>query len=260
MYVALTRAVPPTIGDCELTHITREPIDVSKAVAEHGRYEALLRELGVRVERVEAAPAHADSVFIEDTAVVFDEVAVIARPGAESRRGEVEAVAAALGNYRTLQAIDRPGTLDGGDVLTIGRHVFVGLSLRTNADGVRQLAAILEPLGYTVTGVAVERCLHLKTAASAASARLIVYNPDWIQGEVFSGFDVLAVDLEQEPAAANVLRVGDAVVCDGKAPLLAEALRARGLPVHTLDASELAKAEGALTCCSLLFRERMVTR
>jgi dimethylargininase len=169
-------------------------------------------------------------------------------------------VAAALGNYRTIQAIDRPGTLDGGDVLTIGRHVFVGLSLRTNADGVRQLAGILEPLGYTVTGVPVERCLHLKTAASAASARLIVYNPDWIEGKVFSGFDLLAVDLEAEPAAANVLRVGDAVVCDGKAPLLAEALRARALTVHTLDASELAKAEGALTCCSLLFREAMVTR
>ncbi len=112
MYVALTRAVPPTIGDCELTHITREPIDVSKAVAEHGRYEALLRELGVRVERVEAAPAHADSVFIEDTAVVFDEVAVIARPGAASRRGEVQAVAAALGEL-PHPAGDRPAGHSG---------------------------------------------------------------------------------------------------------------------------------------------------
>jgi len=259
MYVALTRAVPPTLGDCELTHITREPIDVARAIAEHQRYEALLRELGVRVEAVEAAPSHPDSVFIEDTAVVFDEVAVITRPGAESRRGEVGAVAAALGSYRVTHAIDVPGTLDGGDVLTIGRHVFVGLSLRTNADGVRQLAAILEPLGYTVTGVPIERCLHLKTAASAASDRLIVYNPDWIDREVFRSFELLAVD-QNEPSAANVLRVGEAVVCAADAPALTAALRAAGLRVHTLEASELAKAEGALTCCSLLFRESTVIR
>ncbi|MEO7272732.1 MAG: dimethylargininase [Vicinamibacterales bacterium] len=259
MYVALTRAVPPTLADCELTHLTREPIDLDRAIAQHQEYEALLRELGARVERVEPAPECPDSVFIEDTALVFDELAVMTRPGADSRRGEVAGVAAALGAYRLTQAIDVPGTLDGGDVLTIGRRIFVGLSRRTNADGVRQLAALLEPLGYTVRGVPLERCLHLKSAATAATDRLIVYHPAWIDAAVFSGFDILPVDAD-EAAGANVLRVGDAIVCPASAPKLARILESRGLHVRTLDASELVKAEAALTCCSLMFREAMVTR
>jgi len=259
MYVALTRAVPPTLADCELTHLARQPIDLGHAVAQHAQYEALLGELGARVERVEAAPDHPDSVFVEDTAVVFDELAILTRPGAASRRAEVDAVAAVLGSYRPLHSIDAPGTLDGGDVLTVGRRVFVGLSRRTNADGVRQLTTLLEPLGYAVTGVPLERCLHLKSAATAATDRMIVYNPAWIDAAVFDGLECLPVGAG-EAAGANLLRVGEAIVCSAAAPGLARQLEARGLAVHPLDASELAKAEGALTCCSLIFRDSMVTR
>lgn len=259
MYVALTRAVPPTLGECELTHAAREPIDLDRAIAQHSDYEALLRALGARVERVEPAPDCPDSVFIEDTAVVFDELAVVTRPGADSRRGEVAGVAAALGAYRGLQPIDVPGTVDGGDVLSIGRRVFVGLSRRTNAEGVRQLTACLQPLGYSVAAVPLERCLHLKSAATAATDSLIVYHPGWIDRTVFDGLECLAVDPD-EAAGANVLRVGETIVCAASAPKLARLLESRGLPVRMLDASELAKAEAALTCCSLIFREAMVTR
>ena len=127
MRVALTRAVPPTITACELTHLDREPIDVGLAVAQHAEYEATLRDLGARVERVDAAPDWPDSVFIEDTAVVVDEIAVLTRPGAPSRRSEVSAVAMALAQYRPIQTIVAPGTMDGGDVLQVGRRVFVGV-------------------------------------------------------------------------------------------------------------------------------------
>ena len=252
--MALTRAVSPTFADCELTHLAREPIDLDLAAAQHGEYEALLRSLEVRVERVAPAPGHPDSVFIEDTAVVLDELGILARPGAPSRRGEVDAVATALGAYRTIQAIDAPATLDGGDVLVIGRRVFVGQTRRTNLEAVRQLTSMLEPLGYVVTGVPVTRCLHLKSAATAATDDLIVYYPGWIDRDVFDGLECLAVDAS-EVAGANVVRVGAATVCPASAPRLVADLTARGLEVHTLNASELAKAEGALTCCSLIVRE-----
>ncbi|MBW8839934.1 MAG: dimethylargininase, partial [Gemmatimonadetes bacterium] len=172
MVIALTRAVSPLIAQCELTHLARTPISFARAVDEHDRYEDLLRRLGCRVERLPDAPSLPDSVFVEDTAVVFDEIAVIARPGAASRQPEVEAMASALGRHRRLAFIEAPGTLDGGDVLVIppprgtgvrvegpgeGR-VFVGLSGRTNQAGLRQLASHIAPFGFTTIGVPVTGC------------------------------------------------------------------------------------------------------
>jgi dimethylargininase len=259
MLVALTRAVPPSMADCELTHVERQPVDVEVATMQHARYEAALRSLGVRVERVDAAPDLPDSVFIEDTAVVFDGFAVLARPGAASRRAEVDGVAAALGRFRPVHAIAAPGTLDGGDVLVAGRHVFVGLSGRTNGEAVAQLRHVLEPSGYVVSAVPVSECLHLKSAVTAASDTLLVINPDRIDGARFAPLELLEVD-PSEPAAANVLRVGDTVVCPESAPRTRARLEGRGLKTMGVDASELAKAEGALTCCSLLFGEHLVIR
>jgi dimethylargininase len=232
MLIALTRAVPPTIANCELTHVARAPIDLGRAVAQHAEYEAALGALGARVERVDAAPDLPDSVFIEDTAVIFDEVAVLMRPGASSRRLEVDAVAATLERYRPTESIVSPGTMDGGDVLQAGRRVFVGLSLRTNRDAARQLQAILEP----------------------ATDDLLVLNPAWIDPAHFRGMQWVAID-RGEPSGANVVRVGTAVVCAASAPRTRERLESRGLTVRAVDASELAKAEGALTCGSLIFND-----
>lgn len=253
MLLALTRAVPACIERCELTHLARTPIDLDAAAAQHDRYEALLARLGCTVRRIDRAPDMPDSVFVEDTAVVFDEVAVVARPGAASRRAETDAMAAALQPYRDLRRIRSPATLDGGDVLRVGRRVFVGLSARTTGEAVWQVRSALQPFGYRVEPIAVRGCLHLKTAATAVAEDLLVVNPAWVDVRAFEGAECLPVD-PTEPFAANVLRVGGALVCAEAAPRTAARLRSRGFDVHTVDLSELAKAEAGVTCCSVLCR------
>ena len=180
LHLALTRAISPRLADCELTHLDRTPINVERAEAQHREYEATLRALGCEVRRVDPAPDHADSVFIEDTAVVFDEIAVITRPGAESRRAETAAVERVLGPLRPIARITSPGTIDGGDVLVLGRRVFAGRTSRTNDDGIEQLRAVLAPHGYTVEAVAVTGCLHLKTAVTAIDDETVLVNPSWV--------------------------------------------------------------------------------
>jgi dimethylargininase len=256
MQLALTRAVPASIDRCELTHLEREPIDYARAVREHAAYEDCLRRLGCRVERLPELPGNPDSVFVEDAAVVFDAVAVIARPGAASRRGEVESATQALAAHRPLAFIQSPGTLDGGDVLVTPGTVFVGISGRTNADGARQLATILAPHGIDVLPVAVTGCLHLKSAAvwlpASAGRSRIVINPEWIDPGHFAGFDLIEID-PREPFAANVLAVGGHVVCPESHTATRRRLEAHGIPTVTVPAGELAKAEGGVTCCSIIF-------
>jgi dimethylargininase len=249
--VALTRAVPPSIDRCELTHLARTRIDYARAVAEHESYERCLERLGCRIQRLADAPDLPDSVFVEDAAIVFDRIAVIARPGAESRRAEIESVADAVRVYRPLARIEPPGTLDGGDVLATAQSVFVGASGRTNEDGARQLARILAPLGLRVTPVDVRGCLHLKSAVTLAGPSMLLLNPDWIDRAHFSGFDLVEID-PGEPFAANVLRAGDTVVCAAEHPRTRARLNMRGLRTVIVPAGELAKAEGGLTCGSIL--------
>lgn len=236
---------------CELTHLARVPIDAALAARQHGQYEQALVRLGCRVEHVAPADEMPDSVFIEDTAVVLDHLAVASRPGAPSRRAEVEAVADVLRRYRPVAAISAPGTLDGGDVLRVGRTIYVGLSGRTNEAGVEQLRHHVAPGGYDVRAVRPTGCLHLKTAVTAVSDSAVLLNPEWIAPGMFAGLDVLAVD-PGEPFAANVVRVGDRLLAADAFPRTRHVLEGRGIEVHTVDVSELAKAEGAVTCCSIL--------
>ena len=286
MLLALTRAVPRSIDCCELTHLARTPIDYARAVEEHERYEAALMDLGCRVERLPDTPDQPDSVFVEDTAVVFDDLAVIARPGAPSRRGEVATAIAALSRYRRLAFIQAPGTLDGGDVLVAPGSVFVGDTPRTNAEGARQLAAFVSPLGYEVVRVPVRKCLHLKSAVSSlpsagfpseglpsegllskvghrasgiegrsvasASRPKLLINRNWIDATRFAGFDLIDVD-PFEPAAANVLAIGDRVMCADEFPRTRAKIDGFGFVTLSVPAGELAKAEGGLTCGSLVF-------
>lgn len=251
--LALTRAVPATIAECELTHLEREPIDWRRADEQHRDYERALQSLGCRVQRLPAADALSDSVFIEDTAVVVDECAVIARPGAESRRPETSAVAQALWAYRPVMEIRAPATLDGGDVVRLGRRVYVGLSRRTNADGARQLKEFLAPFGYSVNCVSVHGCLHLKTAVSALDDRILI-NPRWAEGAAFGATPCIEVD-PAEPFAANVIHVNEAILCAGSVPRTRARLESYGYRVFSVDASELAKAEAGLTCCSILVND-----
>ena len=249
--IALTRAVSPRMAECELTHLVRTPIDIAVARAEHAAYEEALRALGCDVRRVEAAPELPDSVFIEDTAIVLDELAILCRPGAESRRGETAAVGAALRALRPLAAIVAPGTVDGGDVLRAGRRLFVGRSARTNDDGIRQLRSLGRSAGYETIAVEFAGCLHLKTAATLVGPGLAVINPAWVSAAALAPLEVLTVD-PAEPMAANALLVGDTVILAAEYPRTRERLEAAGVIVRAVPAGELGKAEGGVTCCSIL--------
>jgi len=250
--VALTRDISPALASCELTHLPRVPIDVERARAQHHEYEQALADAGCRIERLPSTADMPDSVFVEDIAIVFDELAIVTRPGAESRRGEVPAVTEALRKYRRIACIAAPGTIDGGDVLVVGRRVYVGLSSRTNDEAVRQLDEALRPYGYTVCAVVLHDCLHLKSAVTALDDDLLLMNPAWISKEPFNGYTFIEVHPE-EPVAANALPVGDVVIYPKAFPRTAERLARAGLTIRTVDASELAKAEGAVTCCSVVF-------
>jgi dimethylargininase len=252
--VALLRGVPPTLARCELTFHERQPIDLELALAQHGAYAALLRSLGLEVVELPADPAFPDCCFVEDTAVVLDEVALVTRPGAASRRGEVAAVEAALARYRPIERTPEPATLEGGDVLRVGRRLFVGRSGRTNAAGIARLAAVAEPLGYSVTPVALTGCLHLKSAVTALDDLRVLANRAWLDPEPFHGLELFDV-ADEEPGAANVLTAGGQVIGHAGFPRTLERLSARGYSVRTLDVSEFLKAEAALTCKSLLFAE-----
>jgi dimethylargininase len=250
--VALTREVSPAIARCELVHLARRPIDVDLARAQHRAYEAALREAGCEVRTLPADPELPDSVFVEDTAVVLDEVAVITRPGAASRRPETGAVAAALAPYRPIVTITAPGTVDGGDVLRVGRAIYVGDTARTNRAGIDQLAAALAPHGYQVCAVAVHGCLHLKSAATLVAPDTVLCNPRWVDPATFAGVRVVDV-ADGEAGAANGLLVGERLIYPSNFPRTATRLAAQGLTLLLLNVSELQKAEGAVTCCSVVF-------
>jgi len=249
---AVTRGIDDAITRCQLTHLDRQPIDVDAARRQHEEYEACLRGLECEVVRLPADPALPDAVFVEDTAVVLDEVAVLARPGAAARGPEIEAVEAALAPHRELLRIEAPGTLDGGDVLVLGREIFVGRSSRTNEEGIERLRRCLEPFSYTVRPVNVEGCLHLKSAITRVGPRRLLVNPDWVEGSVFQGYERIPVD-PGEPFAANALLVRETVVFPAAFQRTRVRLEGSGSTVVPVDVSELAKAEGGVTCCSLIF-------
>jgi len=252
---AITRAVSPALQRCELTFVGRRPIDIARAEAQHAAYRRALERAGAAVEVIPADDRLPDAPFVEDTAVVFDEIAVIARPGAPSRRAELDAVALALSRYRPLTFIQAPATLDGGDVLRIGRECFVGLSTRTNADGAGQLSAILGAHGYRVTPVVVTGCLHLKSAVAAIGADTVLVNPAWIDASAFRGYRWIDVP-DTEPFAADCLVVDGVVHVSTSYPRTLDLIRRQGFVTEVIEISEFEKAEGGLTCLSLLVEER----
>lgn len=251
MTIALTRAVPPSITRCELTHLAREPIDVQLASEQHRRYEEALARLGCTVRRLPPEPDLPDSVFVEDMAVVLPEIAIIARPGVASRRAEVSSVEAALREYRPLAFIQPPGTLEGGDVLCLGSRILIGESARTNAEGIHQVRELVSRFGYTVQAVSVAGCLHLKSAVTRVAEGTVLVNSAWIDPAVLAGLERIEVDAH-EPLAANALWCGEGVLCSSAYARTRERLERRGLQVSALEVGELAKAEAGLTCCSLL--------
>ena len=243
--IAITRDVARTIQRAEVTHIERTPIDYDRAVAQHHAYREVLASLGCEVIALPADDAHPDCVFVEDTAIVLGDVAVITRPGAESRRGETPAIAETLARYRPLVRIEAPATIDGGDVLVLDDRIYVGLSTRTNEAALEQLRALTR---REVIGVEVHGALHLKTAITRVAKNALLVRRDWLDVKPFAGWTL--IDAE-EP---NAMLVGEVVVYPSAFPQTRAVLESHGIEVHSVDADELAKAEGGVTCCALLVK------
>lgn len=250
--IAVTRELTTAIGNCELTFLPRSEIDVARAQQQHQDYQSALSSLGCEAVVIPAPPGLSDCVFIEDTALVLDDLAVMLRPGVASRRPEVAGVAEILGKYRPLKAIESPGTVDGGDLLRAGSRIFAGLSTRTNQSGIRQLSNIVSDYGITVEPVETAKCLHLKSAISEVAPGTLLINPDWISSSTFAKFELIPID-EKEAHAANALRIGEDVIYPSSFPRTLDELVKRGINVLPVELTELQKAEGAVTCCSLIF-------
>lgn len=253
---AIVRPPGPRVAEGEVTHLERTAVDVERARAQHRTYVEVLRRHGLRIVEAPALDDHPDGLFVEDALVVLGRTAVLTRPGAPSRRGEVDSlvpVVAALG-LRAVR-IEGPGTLDGGDVLVTGRHVFVGRSTRTDDDGRAQLGPVAGPLGLDVVGIDVTRCLHLKSAVTALPDGSLVAVAGWLDLDVFRGLGYTVHETD-EPSGGDVLCLGRTVVLPADAPATAARLRALGFAVEPVDVGELQKIEAGVTCMSVIVPAR----
>jgi dimethylargininase len=217
---AITREVNAALGSCELTFLSRTGIDADLALEQHQQYQSALSSLGCEIVSLPTEPGMADSVFIEDTAIVLDEIAVL--------------------------------SLEGGDLLCIDKVIYAGLSTRSNQSGIEQLRSIVADYGFSVKSVETTKCLHLKSAVSKVAPGTLLINPDWISKSAFADYELINVD-KDEAHAANALLVGRSLIYSSSYPRTREKLLASGIVVVPVDVSEVQKAEGAVTCCSLVF-------
>lgn len=251
MIVAITRPTGDELAQCELTHIDRAPIDISRACAQHDDYLKILRSLEVEIVELPRLAGHPDAVFVEDTVLVLDEVAVMLRPGAESRRAEVRSMAEVIAGYRDCISMEAPATLDGGDVIVFGKRILVGESTRSNPAGLASLSRLVTPYGYTVEGVPIRGVLHLKSAATVVDSETLIAYPEYVDLG-FVGAKLLDADAD-EPQGANVVRIGDHLLADASAPKTLAVLREHADNVIPVHVDEFAKAEGAISCKGVIF-------
>lgn len=251
MPTALVRPPGSSFAAALTAQHPRPVIDVDLARQQHRAYCQALRTAGLELIELAADEGYPDSCFVQDTAIIFGDRAVISRPGAESRRGEVESVRHALQGRKRLAQIEAPGTLEGGDVLVIGSRVYVGLSARTNPAGFAQLRDRLEPEGATVEAVPVSEALHLLTGCTYLGQGVLLATDPWLDAPFGRGLDVVRVP-PHEAYAANALGVGSFALLPAGCPQTAAAVQARGFELLTVALSEFAKADGGMTCLSLL--------
>lgn len=249
--IALTRRPAFSLTNCEVEYVPRETIDPDLAFRQHEAYCRTLRQMGVAVEVLPPEEAFPDSVFIEDNAIILDDLAVVTSMGPPSRQGEPALLLPVLARHRRLVTISSPATLEGGDVLRMGKRLYVGVSSRTNRAGVEALRAIAEPLGYEVNPIGTRACLHLKTACTSLDAETLLVNPAWLDSDALGSFRLLHVPVE-EPFGANVLRLPGGVLVQASCPLTRDLIESRGYDATCVDLSEFAKADAGPTCLSLL--------
>jgi dimethylargininase len=251
LVLAVTRKISPRFNECEITHIDRTPIDLEVARIQHQNYVLALETLGCQVIELAEEPDLPDSVFVEDTAFILPELAVITRPGADSRKPETESILKVLSSHKKLAHITAPATVDGGDVLVLGKNIYIGLSLRSNQEAIDQTQSLLQEYGYTVIGVEMHDCLHLKTALTKVDDGTVLINPAWVDTSHFKEYRWIEVD-DSEPFAANCLPVNGQIIYPTAFPKTTKKLEAHGYRIFPVQVDELAKAEGAVTCCSLI--------
>lgn len=240
---------------CIRTHVAHEDIDVARALAQHEAYRAALARAGAEVRVLETNRDHPDAVFIEDTAIVVDELAVITSMGAESRREEPRGIEPALAELRKTARITTPATIEGGDVARVGRTLLVGRTGRTNDEGIAALRALVLPFDYRVVPVVVRDCLHFKTACTALPDGTLLVNRAWVQGDELRSFELVDV-AANEPQAANVVCIDGHAIMSSAYPRTAEIVAKHARDVLTVDLSEFAKGDGCATCLSIVVETR----
>jgi dimethylargininase len=250
--VALVRSPAPTLAKGQLTHVKRKPVKLALAETQWDSYVAALEAEGFETLEIDAADDHPDSVFVEDTVVMLGQTAVIASPGAESRRGEPDAVAATVSDLGLdVRYLRLPGTLDGGDVLKVGKTIYVGRGGRTNAEGIRQFRAIAGELGYIVVAVPVTKALHLKSSVTALPDGTVIGHPTLVDHpELFDRY----LEVPEVAGVAVVVLSSSAVLMAASAPKTAALIADLGYRVVTVDISEFEKLEGCVTCLSVRIR------
>lgn len=255
MKIAFVNKPTQAIGNCELTFIDRDPVHLQKALEQHSNYANALTQAGLKVVSIDINTESPDAAFIEDVAIILDEVAIVTSMGTPSRRPEVESISEMIAPYRyIIHKIQLPATIEGGDVLQVGKKVFVGHSSRTNQNGIKALTDLLNPHSYQVIPVSVHGCLHLKTGVTALNEDTFVVNPKWIDTSIFKE-NLLIEVAENESFAANVLRVGEKLIVNAAYPKTAEKIQKAGFRFDVVDISEFSKAEAGLTCLSLIFND-----
>lgn len=252
MITAITRKVANTINNCELTYAKRQKIDVEKAAEQHRNFEDSLRKLGAEVLSLDSDHSLPDSVFVEDTAVVTKDVAVITSMGAQSRRAEPQKTAQVLEKFRPLKYMSESVMLEGGDVVQVEDSYFVGISTRTSKEGFDHFVEILKPFGYEITLVPVKGCLHLTTGSTYIGKNTMLANPNWVDISRFKNMDVIEID-PNEPWAGNAVHLNGQVLLPASSARTAEKLYSKGFEVNLVDVSELEKAEAGLTCMCVIF-------
>ncbi len=252
MLLGLTHVVSPKIDTGELTYINREAVDFALAQQQHEQYCRMLASLGVEVTMLDGNRNLPDSCFVEDTAIVLDEIAIITSMGTASRRSEPEAVEQELSKYRETISIQLPATIEGGDVLRVGKTLFVGHSSRTNMLAISALADIVKQFGYIVVPILVTGCLHLKTACTAILGDVLLVNSDWIDTAPLQSYTLVSV-APDEPWAANTIRVGDTICAQADFPKTLERIQKFSAHVELVNISEFRKVEAGLSCLSILF-------
>jgi len=249
--IALTRRPAFALVNCEVGYTPHQEINLHLAFHQHEAYCRTLRQMGVAVEVLPPEEMYPDSVFIEDNAIILDELAVVTSMGIPSRQGEPALLFPVLARHRRLVTIAPPATIEGGDVLRMGKRLYVGVSTRTNRAGVEALRAIAEPLGYGVTPIGIRECLHLKTACTSLDDKTLLVNPAWLDSDALGPFRLLHVPAE-EPFGANVLRLPGGVLVQTSSPLTCDVIESQGFATTCVDLGEFAKADAGLTCLSLL--------